>query len=100
MSTTGAPWGRGETGLKEKERMEEPSPAPGRALVSRMKDSTRPSGDGRRESVRGSLEIRRGPEEKHHVPCEGPSSWLTLFSGLWNMSSKILIGVTLFRSRF
>ena len=71
------PWGRGEAGLKEKERMEEPSPAPGRVLVSRMKDSTRPSGDRRREpsgSVRGNLEIRRGPEEKHHVPCEGPSS--------------------------
>lgn len=34
------------------------------------------------------------------LPLGWASSWLTLFSGLWNMSSNIFTGVTLLRSKF
>lgn len=64
-----------EVGLTEKEMRDEAAVTPGWVEVSKLKGSTR-------------LSLRLA------------SSWLTLFSGLWNISSKIFTGVALLKSKF
>lgn len=73
--------------------------AAGGVGVSGPKRSSRPSEEERANGHQHTYDVC-GEGSQRFSPPGGASSWLTLSSGLWNMSSKIRTGVRWFTSRF